>query len=136
MDVGFGDIVVIPGPEVVQYPTLLDGMVCALRVRAYPRASSVAEKFEAIVQLGQQNSRMKDFHDIWALSETFSFDGSVLREAIRACFARRGTDWTTLTPHALTSTFYSNAALTSPLARLSKFDRSPYPTAGRIRARG
>ena len=109
VDVGFGDIVV-PGPEEVQYPTLLDGMA-APSVRAYPLASSVAEKFEAIVQLGQQNSRMKDFHDVWALSETFSFDGSVLREAIRACFARRGTDWTTRTPSALTSTLYSNARL-------------------------
>ncbi len=111
VDVCFGDVV-IPEPEEVQFPTLINGMV-APSLRAYPRASSVAEKFEAIVQLGQQNSRMKDFHDIWALSETFSFDGSQLREAIHACFVRRGTDWTTLTPHALTSTFYSNAALTS-----------------------
>ena len=109
VDVGFGDIVV-PGPEDVQYPTLLDGMA-APSVRAYPRASSVAEKFEAIVQLGQQNSRMKDFHDVWALSETFSFDGSVLREAVRACFARRGTDWTAPTPLALTSRFYSQPRL-------------------------
>ena len=54
---------------------------------------------------------MKDFHDIWALSETFSFDGSLLREAIRACFARRGTDWTTQTPLALTSTFYTDTRL-------------------------
>ena len=109
VDVGFGDIVV-PGPEDVQYPTLLDGMA-APSVRAYPRASSVAEKFEAIVQLGQQNSRMKDFQGIWALSETFTFDGAVLTEAVRACFAHRGTDWTTLTPLALTSTFYSNLRL-------------------------
>ena len=109
VDVGFGDVVV-PGPEEVRYPTLLDGMA-GPAVRAYPRASSVAEKFEAIVQLGQQNSRMKDFHDVWALSETFSFDGTVLREAIRACFARRGTDWTTLKPVILTSKFYSNVRL-------------------------
>ena len=109
VDIGFGDLVV-PGPEEVQLPTLLDGMA-APSVRAYPRASSVAEKFEAIVQLGQQNSRMKDFHDIWALSETFSFEGSALREALRACFARRRTDWTTRTPLALASTFYSDDRL-------------------------
>ena len=109
VDIGFGDIVV-PGPEDVQFPTLLDGMA-APAVRAYPRVSSVAEKFEAIVQLGRQNSRMKDFHDIWALSETLSFDGSVLREAMQACFARRATDWTTHTPLALTSTFYTDTRL-------------------------
>ena len=109
VDIGFGDIVV-PGPEDVQFPTLLDGMP-APTVRAYPRVSSVAEKFESIVQLGQQNSRMKDFHDIWALSETFSFEGSVLSDAIQACFARRRTNWTTLAPLALTPTFYTDARL-------------------------
>ena len=45
------------------------------------------------------------------LSETLSFDGSVLREAIQACFARRGTDWTTQTPLALTSMFYTDTRL-------------------------
>ena len=109
VDVGFGDIAV-PGPEQIQFPTLIDGMA-APSVQAYPRASSVAEKFESIVKLGQQNSRMKEFHHIWALSETLSFDGAVLREALQACFARRGTDWTALTPLALTSTFYSNPRL-------------------------
>ena len=136
VDIGFGDIVV-PGPEDVQFPTLLDGMA-APAVRAYPRVSSVAEKFEAIVQLGMQNSRMKDFHDIWALSETFSFDGSLLREAIRACFARRATDWTTQTPLALTSTFYADTRLnrlwsdyrtsTNPvIAPPDAFDGNPDP---------
>ena len=131
VDVGFGDIVV-PGPEEVRYPTLLDGMT-APSVRAYPLASSVAEKFEAIVQLGQQNSRMKDFHDVWALSETFGFDGSVLREAIRACFAHPadGLDHTdAVSPHF---DFLLERSSDSSLDRLSKFDRSPYPTAGRTR---
>ena len=35
VDIGFGDVVV-PGPEDVQFPTLLDGMA-APSVRAYPR---------------------------------------------------------------------------------------------------
>jgi hypothetical protein len=49
----------------------------------------VAEKFEAMVKLGIANSRMKDFHDLRALSRLFSFDGPVLAEAIRRTFARR-----------------------------------------------
>ncbi|MDP2958177.1 MAG: nucleotidyl transferase AbiEii/AbiGii toxin family protein [Longimicrobiales bacterium] len=69
----------------------------------------VAEKFEAMVQLGRRNSRMKDFHDIWALSQTFPFDGNSLREAISRCFARRGTAWTPEAPDALTSVFYADA---------------------------
>ena len=109
VDVGFGDVV-IPAAEEVRFPTLIAGMTPPL-LRAYPRTSSVAEKFEAMVQLGPQNSRMKDFHDVWALSEMFSFNGSQLSLAIRECFNRRGTDWATQTPGALTSQFYSNARL-------------------------
>ncbi len=61
-----------------------------------------------MVQLGVRNSRMKDFYDIWALSETFAFDGSGLREAVALCFDRRGTPWTADIPDALTPEFYSN----------------------------
>lgn len=70
-----------------------------------------AEKFEAMVQLGRRNSRMKDFHDIWALSSAFPFDGPVLKRAIGACFAGRGIAWTAEVPDALGSSFYSEASL-------------------------
>ena len=43
------------------------------------------------MKLGELNSRMKDFHDIWLLSRQFDFDGEKLAEAIRLTFARRGT---------------------------------------------
>ena len=107
LDFGFGDVVV-PGPEEQQLPTLVDGLP-APRVRAYPKATTVAEKFEAMVKLGEANSRMKDFHDVWALSETFAFDGQELQEAVVRCFARRGTEWEADAPAALTSAFYANA---------------------------
>ena len=64
IDFGFGDAVT-PGPEDAVYPTLLDTLP-APRLRTYPQVVTVAEKFEAMVQLGLRNSRMKDFHDIWA----------------------------------------------------------------------
>lgn len=107
LDFGFGDVVV-PGPEEQQLPTLIDGLP-APRVRAYPKATTVAEKFEAMVKLGEANSRMKDFHDVWALSETFAFDGQELQEAVMRCFARRGTEWEADAPAALTAAFYANA---------------------------
>jgi hypothetical protein len=44
-----------------------------------------------MVKLGIANSRMKDFHDLRALSRLFSFDGPVLAEAIRRTFERRRT---------------------------------------------
>ena len=66
----------------------------------------MAEKFEAMVSLDIRNSRMKDFHDVWALSSAFAFDGPRLRQAIAACFERRTTPWQAEVPRALTPAFY------------------------------
>src|SRR5579884_2409668 len=63
----------------------------APRLRAYPRETVVAEKLEAMVTIGLDNSRMKDFYDLWALSRRFEFERSVLARAIGATFRRRNT---------------------------------------------
>lgn len=89
VDIGFGDAVV-PGPVELDYPTILD--FPAPRLRAYTRDSLVAEKFHAMVSLGEVNSRLKDFYDIWFLAQLFTFDAPELGAAIRATFARRGTE--------------------------------------------
>lgn len=68
VDVGFGDRVV-PKPEDIDFPVLLD--FPAPHLKSYPRETVVAEKFEAMVKLGMLNSRMKDFYDLWILSESF-----------------------------------------------------------------
>lgn len=109
IDFGFGDAVT-GQLDVVDYPTILQGLP-APRLRGYNRETSIAEKFEAAVKLGTTNSRMKDFHDIWALSGAFAIEGSALRTAVAACFERRGTKWSTETPPALTATFYQNPLL-------------------------
>jgi len=58
LDVGFGDIV-IPSPELMAYPTILD--LTAPQIRGYSKESTIAEKFEAMVRRGIMNSRMNDF---------------------------------------------------------------------------
>jgi hypothetical protein len=88
IDIGFGDIIT-PAPEKVAFPTLLDSPQPVLLT--YPRETVVAEKFEARVKLGITNSRMKDFYDLRALAELFSFEGGVLLEAIQRTFERRKT---------------------------------------------
>lgn len=88
VDVGFGDAI-IPGPDEVSIPSLLD--LPNPRLRAYPRETVVAEKAQAIVVLGMANSRMKDFYDLWILAQSQEFDGGLLSEALRATFARRQT---------------------------------------------
>jgi hypothetical protein len=62
VDVGFGDAVT-PEPQTAIYPTLLDDFQ-APRLRVYPVYTVIAEKYQAMVMLGQANTRMKDFFDL------------------------------------------------------------------------
>jgi predicted nucleotidyltransferase component of viral defense system len=102
IDVGFGDAIT-PEASVVEFPALLD--FPAPRLRAYPRETVVAEKLEAMVQLGMTNSRMKDFYDLAVLARDFDFDCSLLTQAIRATFERRKTELPEGVPVALTTAF-------------------------------
>jgi len=102
VDVGFGDALE-PGAEVIDYPSMLD--LPPPRLRAYARETVIAEKFQAMVALGLANSRMKDFYDIWLLSQSFTFDDDRLARAIAATFSRRGTEIPTDLPDALTPAF-------------------------------
>jgi hypothetical protein len=86
IDIGTGDKVV-PPPEDVSYPTLLD--MPAPKLKAYSRYTVVAEKFEAMAVLETANSRMRDYYDIRALAHDFEFDGDTLRGALEATFERR-----------------------------------------------
>lgn len=105
IDVGFGDVIT-PAATAVEFPGLLD--FPSARLRAYPAETVVAEKVEAMVQLGLANSRMKDFYDLAALSRMFPFDGGVLVRAISATFARRKTPLPVDTPVALTRAFFDD----------------------------
>jgi hypothetical protein len=60
-------------------------------VQGYSRENVIAEKFQAMVYLGEINRRMKDFYDVWLLADTFAFDGHVLAQAIRETFDWRQT---------------------------------------------
>jgi Nucleotidyl transferase AbiEii toxin, Type IV TA system len=65
--IGFGDAVT-PAPEEIEYPVLLNDLP-APKLRAYPRYTAIAEKYEVITSLGIANSRMKDFFDLWVLTQ-------------------------------------------------------------------
>ena len=102
IDLGFGDVVT-PAAEMAVFPALLD--FPAPEIRAYPIYTVVAEKFEAMVKLGSANTRMKDFYDLWFLSQRFDFDGAILQKAIQATFARRKTALGDELPFPLTDAF-------------------------------
>ena len=90
----------------MEYTTYLDFPKPVLR--AYPRETVVAEKYQAMVMLGIANSRMKDFYDVWMLARQFAFAGPTLCQAIQATFDRRRTDFPTSAPLALTAEFYED----------------------------
>ncbi len=102
IDVGFGDAVT-PEAIKINYPTLLD--LPAPQMRAYPPETVVAEKLQAMVTLGMQNSRMKDFYDLWIIARQFSFDGVSLAAAVQATFNRRQTAIPNSIPIALSEEF-------------------------------
>jgi hypothetical protein len=77
----------------------------AARVRAYPPASVVAEKFHAIVTLGLVNSRMKDYYDLWAILNSQAIEEAQLADAIAATFSRRETEVPTTIPVGLSDQF-------------------------------
>lgn len=89
VDIGFNDIVV-PGVITADYPVLLD--MDYPKIKMYSFESVVAEKFEAIISLGELNIRMKDFYDIFILLSEKKFNRDILQSAIVETFKRRGTD--------------------------------------------
>ncbi len=103
IDIGFGDAV-SPQAETVEFPTVLD--FPKPKLRAYPKETVVAEKFEAMVKLGLTNSRMKDFWDLDFLIREFEFDEETIKAAIAATFERRRTALPKKLPIALTADFY------------------------------
>jgi hypothetical protein len=105
VDVGIGDAV-YPPAEWMEYPSLLN--VPRPMVRTYQPETSIAEKLHAIVDLGEANSRMKDFFDIAELARIREFDGAAMSQAIRETFARRKTP-VVATPVGLTSRFGMDA---------------------------
>ena len=102
VDVGFGDATEPPA-EWLDYPVLLD--MPAPRLRGYARETVVAEKFQAMVDLGMVNSRMKDYYDLWIINRAFEIDRARLAGAISATFARRSTMIPEEVPDGLSQAF-------------------------------
>jgi len=88
IDIVFGDVVT-PAPVEMAYPTLLP--MPSPQILAYSVETVIAEKFEAMISLAAQNSRMKDFYDVYGLLERRNIREDVLSEAIQNTFSQRKT---------------------------------------------
>lgn len=89
MDIGFGDIIT-PDPQELEYPLLLDDLP-PVNIMAYSLETVVAEKFQAMIELSENNSRMKDFYDLYTLLYDKTMDDVLLEKAIHATLKNRGT---------------------------------------------
>ena len=88
IDIGFGDVI-YPDRVKMESPVLLDMEVP--EIYAYSISPVISEKFEAIVSLGDANSRYTDFYDIYILADRYDLDGTELKEAVKETFEHRGT---------------------------------------------
>ena len=89
VDFGVGDVIV-PNSHRRTIPVQLDGFDVP-EVLTYSLESTIAEKFDALLQRLELTSRMKDIYDIYYLSSMFDFAGSALQQAVFETLQNRGT---------------------------------------------
>ena len=88
IDFGVGDVIV-PKQEKRKIPTQLDDFASPT-VNTYSLETTIAEKLDAILDLMEFSSRMKDYYDIYYLANKFDFDGATLTKALKKTFENRG----------------------------------------------
>lgn len=91
IDIGVGDIIV-PKEERRRIQTQLIDFEQPL-IMTYSLESTIAEKFDAILQRMELTGRMKDFYDIFYLANFYEFDGRKLQEAMMQTLQNRGTNY-------------------------------------------
>lgn len=106
IDVGFGDAVT-PEPAEVEFPLLLPDNPAPI-IKAYPKETVIAEKLEAIVNLGMANSRMKDYFDLFTLLGESGLRLDLTARAIQKTFERRKTPLPQAMPLGLGEEFASD----------------------------
>lgn len=87
IDFGFGDLI-YPEDQMRTVPTQLNDFIAPL-VKTYSLETVVAEKLDAILNLMEFSSRMKDYYDLYFLSVGFDLDGNQLRTALIKIFKNR-----------------------------------------------
>ena len=74
----------------MQFPNILTDTPTA-SLLTYPLETVIAEKFQSMVDLAEQNSRMKDFFDVYNILMNYTFDQDILAQAIQKTFLNRNT---------------------------------------------
>ncbi len=113
VDVAYGHAIT-PGTERRFYPSLLG--YGPFLLNCYPRETVVAEKLATAVEFGRDNTRLRDYFDLWYVTSRYVFQPLLLVRAIYETFGRRDA-WTLLQDpggHWLTA---FNAEMVTPSKR-------------------
>ncbi len=92
IDFGVGDIIV-PRKEKRRIPTQLDDFDKPV-INTYSLETTIAEKMDAILDLMEYSSRMKDYYDLYYILTHFEFDKDTLAEAMKKTFENRNHHFT------------------------------------------
>lgn len=87
IDFGVGDVIV-PKSVKRSIPTQLPDFPAPI-LQTYSLETTIAEKLDAILDLMDYSSRMKDYFDIYYLAGKFNFEGDTLIQAMKHTFANR-----------------------------------------------
>ena len=89
LDITTGDIITPREVEFVYKSSFEDKKI---NILAYNKETILAEKLETIISRGDQNTRPRDFYDVFILSKLFvdQIDKSVLRESLEKTAVKRG----------------------------------------------
>ncbi len=91
IDIGFGDVLV-GQPKILNYQPEIDTLK-GPTVMAYSLETVVAEKFQAMIDLAEVNSRLKDFYDVYSILTKHASNQELLASSIIATFLNRGTGY-------------------------------------------
>jgi predicted nucleotidyltransferase component of viral defense system len=104
IDIGFSDNVM--SPVELDFPVLIEELDNP-HIMAYSIETVVAEKFHAMIALGTNNSRMKDFYDVFVLLKNNEIADENLQDAIKKTFSNRNTAYIE-NPELFSELFYTN----------------------------
>ena len=88
IDITTGDKI-IPSEISYEYPLMFENR--SIKIKAYNLETILSEKIETIISRGNQNTRMRDFYDVYILLKLKSknIDYNILRLAIEETFQKR-----------------------------------------------
>lgn len=89
IDLTTGDVIT---PRAVSYGYRLMFENRIIKLMTYNLETLLAEKLETMIARGTANTRMRDFYDIYLLTDRKPFDLTTLRKAILYTSRKRGTE--------------------------------------------